>query len=332
MPSQVFYDAASATSRVDAGGCTVASWEGTDPDGILGHPSVSRVTCEGGAAYAASGVALGGHLKFVLWYGALRVNEAKLRMAGDAYWAVGGASVDVSAAGAVGFYVIGSEYRLTKRGKAAITASYNASLGRFYDVLAATQGKGDGSLVHDIHIGNGTTNAKDVIFSQGTSCVEPPHIVVLNCAPTPSESFVWFHSHPQGALYVPFSGRLCFTTSEGKKCVEPGFPRWTSPNLFYYETFDKLPAAGPSIAAATALVAAAQMDACDEPITFAVTNFDPDHAPGQPNFGDVPARTTPCGGGAACPAPNRVGIFDNLVVRTTSCRSTIAQVARPRLH
>ena len=35
----------------------------------------------------------------------------------------------------------------------------------------------------------------------------------------------------------------------------------------------------------------------------------------------------PCGRGAPCTSPNRVGVFDNLVVRTTSCRSTIARAA-----
>ena len=213
-------------------------------------------------SFAYAGIAVEGHLKFVSWYGELEVNSRRLSTAGDAFWLVGGADVSVRAKGAVGFYVIGSEFRLVRGASSAITSSYNASRGRLYGMLDAIRGEG-GKLVHDEHIGNGTTNAADIIFSAGESCVEPPHIVVLNCAPT-SESYVWYHSHPQGALYVnatsirtslfnsassdpltdpltaspsrrrqvPLAGRLCFLAGDGKRCVEPGFPRWTSPNLF----------------------------------------------------------------------------------------------------
>ena len=61
------------------------------------------------------------------------------------------------------------------------------------------------------------------------------------------------------------------------------------------------------------------MTGCPAPITFAVTNFDPDFGVGQPNFVDLPEVTTPCGsgGGANCPSPNRVGTFKNLLIRTT---------------
>jgi hypothetical protein len=61
----------------------------------------------------------------------------------------------------------------------------------------------------------------------------------MNCAPTAAESFVWFHFHPAGSVYIPFAGRVCFTTGT-KDCVSPGEARWTSPNLYYFETFDKL--------------------------------------------------------------------------------------------
>jgi hypothetical protein len=36
----------------------------------------------------------------------------------------------------------------------------------------------------------------------GTSHVDPPSITVMNCAPTAAESFVWFHFHPAGSVYI----------------------------------------------------------------------------------------------------------------------------------
>jgi hypothetical protein len=129
---------------------------------------------------------------------------------------------------------------------------------------------------------------------------------------------------------VPLSGNLCFTESHGRRCVSPGFPRWTSPNLFYYEDFTRegKPLA-PWSAGTRRLVSLAGLSDCDDPITFAVTNFDPDLAVAQPNFADAPALTVPCGtsGGADCPPPNRVGTFERLAVSATQLRTVVVDVS-----
>ena len=73
-------------------------------------------------------------------------------------------------------------------------------------------------------------------------------------------------------------------------------------------------------------MATAGLRDCPSPITFAVTNFDPDDDVGKPNFVDIPEVTTACGGGAECPAPNRIGTFGPLSVRTTTVRPSVVTV------
>jgi hypothetical protein len=135
-------------------------------------------------------------------------------------------------------YVLGGPLRVRKDVEEfSFTSSYRAPKHRAYlgmDVVNDTERN-----VHDEHIGNGTTNARDLLFSSGAEKVDPPSITVLNCAPTPKESFVYYHTHPYGAVYLPYSCRICFWT-DTKLCVALDEARWVSPNLFYYETFEKI--------------------------------------------------------------------------------------------
>ena len=154
--------------------------------------------------------------------------------------------------------------------------------------------------------------------------VEPPSIAVLNCAPeglevplygknSPFTSFVWYHAHPQGAVYLPYSGSICFQT-DSLACIEPGEPRWTSANLYYIEFFKKIKQKNE---AASRLVSLAGMTDCEYPITFGVTNFDPDDSAGQPNFVDVPENAK---------GPNPWGTFPTLTVRNTVVQSAVTIV------
>ena len=337
VPLQHFYTAETASAKyVDRGGCNVTAWTGTDSNGVLGYPSVTKIQCPPAATFAASGVQLAGHLRVFLWYGTANVNGALLNMTGSALWVAAGATISVAIApGGSGLdddgtaiYVLGAPFDLMSRAPARMTSSFGAPAFRAYIVQDALSGVRGANNVHDPHIGNGTTNARDLIFSAGATSVDPPNIAVLNCAPSANESYVWFHSHAQGAVYLPFSGRLCFATDENR-CCEPGFPRWVSPSLYYYETFTNLPTTRRGSASAKRLITAAGMTNCPSPITFGVTNFDPDHSVGQPNFKDLPAKTRPCGSHAGCPFPARWGYFDALAVRTTTFFSTVVEVDVP---
>lgn len=161
--------------------------------------------------------------------------------------------------------------------------------------------------------------------------VEPPSIAVLNCAPEGSEvpiygnqsdftSYVWYHAHPQGAVYLPYSGSICFQTDD-LLCVEPGTARWTSANLYYIEFFKKIRT---TISEADKLVRLAGMSDCEFPVTFGVTNFDPEDGAGQPNFVDVPDNAV----GKDIPW----GTFETMTVRNTITQSAITRVSVGHAH
>ena len=98
----------------------------------------------------------------------------------------------------------------------------------------------------------------------------------MNCAPTPDLSFVYYHRHPFGALYIPYSGKICFWTND-KLCIGLGEARWTSPNLFYYETFEKIEEYNENANSMINLAFSKEnATACSYPIVFSVTNFDTD--------------------------------------------------------
>merc|ERR1711988_895863 len=128
----------------------------------------------------------------------------------------------------------------------------------------------------------------DFVFGSRTH-VDPPSVVVLNCAPSssPEGNFVWSHFHPFGALYIPFSGEICFSTKD-VVCVAPGTARWTSANLMYYEFFRKINVTNAGAEAVRDL-AMVPPEKCQYPNVFAVTNFDGNAVPpGVPNFRDWP--------------------------------------------
>ena len=228
--------------------------------------------------------------------------------------------------------VVGSQFELDRTVKpATFTSSYGSASTRVYQIADALAGVNNATNVHDPHINNGTTDptsqsAHDLLWSSQAG-VDPPSIAVLNCAP--DGSHVLPHSHPAGALYLPFTGRICFQT-DTLACTEAGFARWTSPNLYYYETFHKVNASSAVTHEAAELVAAAGITDCIDPVVFAVrsyapfltichslrvsqvTNFDPDNSFGQPNFVDVPTN-------ARAGIENFTwGTFQSLAVRSTT--------------
>ena len=315
--------------RVD-GSCDVTTWAGTDPDGMSGYPSATLVRCNPGSSWSADGmVNAAGHLRFYLWYGSMTVQRqdgstSTSKVPGSSFWVSGGTAVHAAFTGA--FYVLGAPLVLVRAPPSLSTSSYAGLRSRYYDVEGAAIG-------HDPHINNGTGHvAKDIKFNSLTG-VDPPNIVVLNCAPSVApkkQSYVYYHSHPQGAVYVPFTGEICFSTDK-TRCIKAGQMRWTSPNLFYPESFKPQPddAFGKPNQAASQLVPflrAAKITGgspseCDRAVVFAVTNFDPQKTEGQPNFVDLPANAH---------SPNKSikwGYWQSLTVRSTVYSSVTASVS-----
>ena len=312
--------------RVD-GSCEVTAWTGTDPDGMSGYPSATLVRCDtdSKSSWSADGmVNTAGHLRFYLWYGFMSVrdqdgNEQESDIVGTSMWFAGGTAIHVKVTGA--FYVVGSPLALARVPPSLNTSSYNGLRSRYYNMLL-------GPLVHDPHINNGTGHvAKDILFPS-LSGVDPPNIIVLNCAPSLNKkSYVYSHSHPQGAVYIPFSGKICFTTDK-KRCISSGQMRWTSANLYYPESFEVDPndAFGELNKAREQIIDLAwvanitdskRLGQCNHSVVFAVTNFDPADHSGQPNFVSVPDNVRP----SANP-PTRWGYWSSLVVRSTVVRTT----------
>lgn len=320
IPTQFFYDDYTVDeARVAIGGCALRLWtRGVDDYGVAGPPNVATIACGAGATFARAGVALRGHLHFFLRHGAATFDEARLAAMGDAFWVGDGTYVDMAVAEDSFVYVVGGQFALGPHRNASSTVSsaYRAPRKRAYLAADALVGQGGGGVGPDTHIGNGSTPSKDVVFSKGKSSVDPPVITVVNCAydVDPRLSYVWYHLHPAGALYLPYVGDICFFTDE-KRCTSPAAARWTAPNLFYYETFELSARDDPAAAtAAAALVAAAYEPRaaanCSHPIVFGVTNFDPDDAVGQPNFDDAPN------------GPAAWGVWDTMTVRATTIATT----------
>ena len=322
MPDQYFYNETTLSSaRTAVGGCALRNWAGADAAGVGGPPWVTTVDCGAGESYADAGVATRGPLQFFVRHGRAMFDGESLDSMGDVYWLGAGAYVDLFVEPNTFVYVVGGAFELApwRSRRSFVSSSYRAPRRRSYRVADAIAGRGGSMVAADHHIANGSSPSVDLVFSKGKSFVDPPAITVVNCAydRDPASSFVWYHTHPAGALYLPFTGAICYVTDE-ERCSSPGSPRWVSPNLFYYEKFYARPAE-PSAAAAADLVGrvldASAAANCTHPIVFGVTNFDPDDAAGQPNFADAPA------------GPATWGLFDTMTVRSTTIATTTVTTA-----
>ena len=157
--------------------------------------TVTPLTPEPTPRYHTTGTAVHGALRIYLATGSLSVNGDAVTLMGSSFWANAGADVDVTITGLA--FVVGAQFALDARHPAThFSTSYRAPVVRKYDTQDAVGNTNNASNVHDIHINNGTgAVARDMLWPSTASHVDPPSIVVLNCAPT--DSFVWSHSHPQ---------------------------------------------------------------------------------------------------------------------------------------
>lgn len=208
---------------------------------------------------------------------------------GESFWVALGAHAELEVKGSA--YVAGAKFELDSSAQAAtFTSAFLGPRFRNYSYADAVSNRANAKLQHDDHICNGSSPSKDFVFGSQTQ-VDPPGVAVLNCAPSsnPWGNFVWSHFHAFGALYIPFSGEICFATTD-VVCAKPGTARWTSANLQYYEFFRKINTTNPE-ADAVRDIAGIPAEECQYPNVFAVTNFDGFNVPpGVPNFDDWPTN------------------------------------------
>jgi len=284
VPYQHFYRLSNANKvYVTKYGCKVTEWRGTSSLGIAGYPDITQIECVGNnTTFRFDGVLSDGHARFYLRSGTMNVNNETLERMGESFWAQIGSRISGSVNGSV--FMIGGRLPCPEDVESEFSSiSYNAPIQRFYRVNVV-------EIRDDEHI-NGRGVAKDMVWSS-ISRVDPPSVVILNC--NPGKSNVSEHFHPSGAVYAPFTGRICFVVFSKTECIEPGEFRWTSPLLRYFEYFEEPQVSSPE--ARDLLSSIGESNLCDaptttNPIVFAVTNFDPDDIAGIPNFKDIPSST-----------------------------------------
>jgi len=261
------------------GGCLKRYWEGTDPDGLTGHPWVSNILCDGTSSYSTRGVNYGGALQVYVERGVLEANNEVLDVIGSSIWLNVGSEVSLDVKTGSSVWSVGAPLSVVEREQVHFVdyGDQTPPTHRHYHALDFLQGLAEN--VHDTHINNGSANANNLVWLT-QSRVDPSSVVVVNCE---DSSWVDYHLHTGGALYLPFAGSICFHTDQ-IRCIQSGEARWTSPNLFYYESFKHDSEPNQDSLALSLLMG---MD-CVTPLVFAVTNFDPSSPLGVPNFTELP--------------------------------------------
>lgn len=279
---------------------------------MVAPPWVSYVQCRRGFSHTWSGVASKGDFQVWLHEGRIVANGRSLKELGESTWVAAGAWLNLRVEGSV--YVVGAKFELDVSVEDAVfTSSWQAPRSRTYELADAIAGRNNSFLGHDDHICNGSSPSMDFVLGS-TSQVDPASVVVLNCAAgsEPETNFVWSHFHPFGAVYLPLSGRICFA-SDRTLCAEPGTARWTSPNLQYYEYFQKINKTN-EMADRVRSLAGVSAEICQHPNVFAVTNFDVASGAGVPNFDDWPVQAH---GQTSATGIGPWGIFPRMTVQAT---------------
>lgn len=282
-PPEYFYIDQTASDMFEKDGCTVTEWKGVDPAALVGHPSMRAIDCPEGETFKDQGIVGTQHLRWYVRSGELHINEHKLSDPGDSYWAIQGAFVSFNLTGFS--WIVGGDYVLTNK-EYTFSSHFLGTKTRAYLVNDAILRKNPyAKMDADIRVNNGSLNgewnhALDLHWTS-ISGIDPPNVMVMSC--TPGTPYVWYHTHPNGAVYIPFTGKVCFHTNK-KRCIVPGEARWTSPMLYYYETLAYIKTENK---AAKKVAKAAGLD-CDYPILFTATNFDSASISEQPNFEQIP--------------------------------------------
>ena len=165
-------------------------------------------------------------------YGDLRVNEEPvLTEMGESVYVAPGASVALELSsgedGKAAAYVVGNKFLLDASGvENVFTSSWAGPTVKLNRLQDAVDGIGTSLVGDDPAICNGTSLSRDFLFGSRFG-MDPPVVTVANCAEgsDASSNFVWSHFHPYGAVYLPFSGEICFV-SDKELCAMPGTARW----------------------------------------------------------------------------------------------------------
>eukprot|EP01060_Flectonema_neradi_P007315 TRINITY_DN15083_c0_g1_i1.p1 TRINITY_DN15083_c0_g1~~TRINITY_DN15083_c0_g1_i1.p1 ORF type:complete len:352 (+),score=77.73 TRINITY_DN15083_c0_g1_i1:58-1056(+) len=288
VPKQYFFTSENTVKSGVEQGCQVNRWNGVDPMGSVGIPWLTTIDCPEGATHKSSGHTTAGAIQIYLGNGSMTVNNRNLAITGSSAWIQAGADATVEISGFA--YAVGAEYNLQAGKPIYFTNAYGiAPVIRYYDVQDAIDNK-NATILHDIHINNGSddNNCKDISWKASTEHTDPSSITVINCYN--GKSFVSDHYHPMGALYIPYSGSICFLVDGKDRCITKGFPRWTSPILRYSESFTPETTSPSSGVADLVTRTGPWKETCNHPVVFSVTHFDlwSDSA-GVPQFGDNPA-------------------------------------------
>jgi hypothetical protein len=251
-------------------GCAVRSWKGRDPYGVVDRPWLAFVSCDQDSSFTQAGVNQHGSVKFVLVEGWLTVGGITISTMGEAVWLQMGVETRVEISGSC--YIVGAKFELVISKSAQIMSTYMAPTIRGYFVE-------DAFVTHNPGLNNGTAEANSVEWGSNTT-VDPAHVTIVAC----EDVGLAFHVHPQGVVYLPLSGLLCFETETSEQCAPVGEARWNSPLLWYRESFYMSSNAS---AAAQNLAKLSGLD-CSTPIALSVTNFDSFNRAASPSFTDEP--------------------------------------------
>jgi len=277
VPPQYFYNKSNVAHEEEKDGCVIRQWDGTDAHSVTGYPWITSIECKKDATFTDTGMNAHGQLMVYLRDGSLSVfgptDAALIVDMGSAVWIQEGIWIHMTLKGSA--YIVGAYYELVNLPQALPSASYLAPTLRAYQIS-------EGVLHQDSHVNNGTAHAHDLTWSSN-STVDPPNILVMICE---TDAWVDYHFHPQGALYIPFAGSLCFQTQE-TQCIKPGELRWTSPVLWYYEPFKMLDVTNPE---ADRLFKTLGLSCDLNPIVFSVNNFNAGVNAGVPNFEGAPPK------------------------------------------
>jgi hypothetical protein len=206
-----------------------------------------------------------GAVKFVLVDGWLTVGEYTLTTMGEAVWLQMGVETKVEIHGSA--YIIGAEYKLVSAESAQIMSTYLAPTTRDYmlkDALVVLK-----------------SNDSNQVGWASSSTVDPAHLLIIAC----ENMQVSLHVHPEGVVYLPLSGTLCFKEGDAESCVTVGDARWNSPLLRYEESFWT---SSKHSVSAHILAKRTELNCTRTPVALAVMNYDLYNPAGGPSFTDEP--------------------------------------------
>ena len=108
QPLEYFYTASTQTGEHSLGeGCLKRDWEGTDPEGLAGHPWVANIKCVHGT-YKLDGVNYGGPIQIWVEIGSMQVNGKALDVIGSSIWVNVGSEVSLEVNEESSIWVVGA--------------------------------------------------------------------------------------------------------------------------------------------------------------------------------------------------------------------------------